>query len=462
MMFLPPPVASVILLEDGKYGVPQGVRPSTPLDDAARVDPQRHNIFREDGAHLFHVVVSLALLLQLSACGGSGVSSTQGTPTLSSIAVTSALSIVSAGQTLQFAAEATYSDNSTKDVTSTANWASSSATIATIAQGGLATGLATGITTISASVSGVTGMTQMTVNIPVPTSWTPMGVDYGLKKQCIRTVSPTQSNFYYDDVDCPGPSYPTSAYWTTAVETEISTGLCVGALDQSLPINTAGSPVSEAWTGNSTTGYSVELEISYTDIANPCPPTTWSWVPLMDNWVGGGPLPAPSHLVTQFNATFNRNLPGGSGATRALAGAVAQWNVAANGTSVLATFDVEVNFYTDQPEWGVQAGQPPDVIAFRANTSANPPSYYVDLDGSKLLAPISAQLSAETLITVNWAAVFQHVVDEGLLPAPINGWNNSNAATTATYAATEIANLMSDSGGPLADLVVSNYEEGSF
>src|SRR5271165_706706 len=396
------------------------------------------------------------------ACGGSGGGGTQAPPTLSSIAVTSATNTLTAGQTQQYRAVATFSDESSKDVTSTANWASSATTIATVAQGGLVTSLVTGLTTISASVGGVTGMAQLTVNIPIPTSWTPMGVDYGIEKQCIRTISPSQPNFYYDDVDCPGASYPTSAYWTTAVETETSSGLCAGALDQSLPINAAISPVSETWAGNSSPGYSVELTTDYTSIANPCAPTTWTWVPLMDNWVGGGPLPAPNHLVTRFNATYSRTLPTGSGATRALAGVGAQWNIAVNGTSILATFEVEVNFYTDQPEWGVQAGLPPDVIAFRANTSATPPFYYVNLDGSKLFAPISVQISSQAPITINWAAVLQHVIDEGLLPPPINGWNSSDAATTATYAATEIANGSVGNGGPTTDLVISSYQERSF
>jgi hypothetical protein len=413
-------------------------------------------------AYRFRLTVSLAPLLLLVACGGGG-NMGPGPVTLSSITVTSATNSLTAGQTEQFAAKATYSDGSAKDVTSTANWSSSATAIATVAQGGVVTGLSTGTTTISASASGVTGMTQLTVNMPVPTAWTPMGVDDGIKKQCIRTVSPGQPNFYFDDVDCPGPSYPTSGYWTTAVETETSGGLCVGAVDQSLPINDTGTPVSETWTGSSSTGYSVELKTDYTNIANPCAPKTWTWVPLMDNWVGGGPLPAPDHLVTQFNATFNRGLPAGSGATRAFAGALAQWDVAgANGAPVLAVFEVEVNFYIDQPEWGVQPGQPPDVIAFRTDTSATPPFYYVALDGSKLFAPITAQISKETLITVNWAAVFQHVVDEGLLPPPINGWSNSNAATSATDASIEVANYISGIGGPMADLVVSDYHEGSF
>ena len=292
-----------------------------------------------------------------------------------------------------------------------------------------------------------------------------MGVDYGLKKQCIRSVSPSLANFYYDDVDCPGPSYPTNEYWVTAVETEITTGaLCNGAVDQSFLINGANSPVTEKWTGSSATGYSLELKTDYTNIANPCTGTTFTWVPLMDNWVGGGPLPPPNHLVTQFNATFSRTLPAGSGATRATTQAVAQWDVAANGTSVAASFEVEINFYIDEPQYGVQGGLPPDVIAFRTNTSANPPFYYVSLDGSKLFAPVSASLSNQTLITVNWAAVLQHVIVEGLLPPPINGWNGSNAVTTATFARTEVANTIPNQGkgGPVADLVVSNYKEGSF
>jgi hypothetical protein len=428
-----------------------------------KVAPQHSEVSKaSNAADRLRGSVGLGLLLLLGACGGGG--SVRGGPvTLSSIGVSAPANTLTAGQSQRYVATATYSDSSTKDVTSTVSWASSATKIATVVTGGLVTSLVTGTTQISATLSGVTGMTQLTVDMPIPASWSPMGVDYGIKKQCIRTVSPTQANFYFDDADCPASPYPTSGYWTTAVETETMGGLCVGAANQSMPINSAGSPVSETWTGSSSTGYSLELKTDFTNIANPCVPYTWTWVPLMDNWVGGGPLPAPNHLVTEFNATVTRALPAGSGATRAMAGVGAQWNVAGTGgSSVLATFDVEVNFYTDQPQWGVQAGQPPDVIAFRINTSATPPFYYVNFDGTKLFAPISAPLSTETIITVNWAAVLQHAIDEGLLPPPVNGWSNSSAATSATYAAIEVANYMGGANGPMADLIVSNYHEGSF
>jgi hypothetical protein len=85
-------------------------------------------------------------------------------------------------------------------------------------------GAPTGSSTLT--LSGTSGTlahnttTTLDTNFVIPTSWTPTGVDYGIKKQCIRTVFPTQPNFYADDVDCPGSQYPTSGYWTTAVETE--------------------------------------------------------------------------------------------------------------------------------------------------------------------------------------------------------------------------------------------------
>ena len=291
-----------------------------------------------------------------------------------------------------------------------------------------------------------------------------MGVDYGLTRQCIRTPSPTLANFYYDDVDCPGSSYPTTGYWTTAVETK-NPPACIGTVNQFFLINGSGSPVTETWTGSPSSGYSVELKTDYTDIANPCAPNTWTWVPLMDNWVGGGPLPPPNQLVVQLNATFNRNLPVGSGATRAFAGVGAQWDVAgANGQPILKTFSVEVDFYTDEPQWGKRPNLPPDVIGYQSGVvvSSGALDYYVCLDGSKLFAPISVPLSTPTQITVNWAAVLQHVIDEGLFPAPVNGWSNSSAATSGTFAGTEIMNSLAGQGGPMADLIVSKYEEGSF
>src|SRR5215471_12824869 len=56
-----------------------------------------------------------------------------------------------------------YSDGSTKNLTSTANWLSSSTSVATVNTTGLATGASGGTTTISASFGGVVGSTTLTV-----------------------------------------------------------------------------------------------------------------------------------------------------------------------------------------------------------------------------------------------------------------------------------------------------------
>jgi hypothetical protein len=60
------------------------------------------------------------------------------------------------GSSLQFTAIGSYSNNSTKDITSQVTWISSDTTIATISSAGLASSLAVGSTNITAALSGIT------------------------------------------------------------------------------------------------------------------------------------------------------------------------------------------------------------------------------------------------------------------------------------------------------------------
>lgn len=88
---------------------------------------------------------------------------TVSTKTITAITVTpSNPSIsISAGQTQQFAASATFSDGTVGNVS--AAWNSSSTSVATISSSGLASPVGPGQTTISASAGGVVGTTQLTV-----------------------------------------------------------------------------------------------------------------------------------------------------------------------------------------------------------------------------------------------------------------------------------------------------------
>jgi uncharacterized protein YjdB len=74
---------------------------------------------------------------------------------IASINVTVANATVAKTMTRQFTATATLTDNTKKDVSATTTWKSSDATIATISAAGLATGVAAGMTTISATSDGV-------------------------------------------------------------------------------------------------------------------------------------------------------------------------------------------------------------------------------------------------------------------------------------------------------------------
>jgi len=82
---------------------------------------------------------------------------------LVSISVSPLTASIAAGGTQQFTATGTYSDLSTKDLTSTANWASSLTSVATVSSAGLATGVATGATTITDTDGLIVGTAALTV-----------------------------------------------------------------------------------------------------------------------------------------------------------------------------------------------------------------------------------------------------------------------------------------------------------
>ena len=90
-------------------------------------------------------------------------------PTLSSIAVTPANPSIQNGATQQFTATGTYSDASTKNITSTVTWSSLSTGVATISSAGLATAVGTGTSTIQAALGAVNGSTVLTVTASTST-----------------------------------------------------------------------------------------------------------------------------------------------------------------------------------------------------------------------------------------------------------------------------------------------------
>jgi len=112
---------------------------------------------------LFVLVIVMAVL---QAGCGSGSTSTPGSPALlKSIAVTAPSTTVPFGTLTQFQAMGAYSDQSTRDLTSTATWTSSNPAVTTISGSGTATALNINAApvTITATSGGVSGNMQFTV-----------------------------------------------------------------------------------------------------------------------------------------------------------------------------------------------------------------------------------------------------------------------------------------------------------
>jgi len=102
----------------------------------------------------------------ISATSGSVTGTatlTVSTATLVSLAVTPANSTMAIGTSKQFTATGTFSDTSTQDLTASVLWSSSKATVATINNQGLATSVALGSATITATLGTVSGSTGLTV-----------------------------------------------------------------------------------------------------------------------------------------------------------------------------------------------------------------------------------------------------------------------------------------------------------
>jgi Bacterial Ig-like domain (group 2) len=164
--------------------------------------------------------------------------------TLSSIAVTPANPSVPKGLTEQFTATGTFSDGSMKDLTSQVTWASAMASVATISNAagsqGLATAVAIGTSSISATLGGISGSTVLTVTAAALQSIavTPAGpsVPKGLTEQF--TATGTYSDSSTQDLT----SQVTWASATTSVATITTAGLATA-------VGTGTSTISAALGG---------------------------------------------------------------------------------------------------------------------------------------------------------------------------------------------------------------------
>ena len=110
------------------------------------------------------ITATSTIASSFSASGSSGSTTlTVNTATLSAISVTPADPSVPVGATQQFIATGTYSDGSSYDISTQVTWSSSDALVATVDSSGLATAVAAGPATITATSGSISGNTTLTV-----------------------------------------------------------------------------------------------------------------------------------------------------------------------------------------------------------------------------------------------------------------------------------------------------------
>jgi hypothetical protein len=175
--------------------------------------------------------ISLYLLLTslflLAGCGSVGFTPTtppSSAPSLTSIVVTSASGSITVGESEQLTATAKYSDGSTKNVTSSATWSSSSPSIAGVSKSGLVTADAAGQVKIIATLDAITGSMSFSVaHTLVSVSVVPAGNVYSTS-----AGSTLQFSAFAHYNDGTSSDVTSSAAWTssaTAIATISSAGL---------------------------------------------------------------------------------------------------------------------------------------------------------------------------------------------------------------------------------------------
>lgn len=116
-----------------------------------------------------HAASSITGTSATSGTGGGTPSSPPATtPSLTSIAISPNPTPIAVGAKEQLVATATYSDDTTANVSATATWTSATESVATINASGLATAVGSGSTTVKASLSGFTATNVLTVSATAP------------------------------------------------------------------------------------------------------------------------------------------------------------------------------------------------------------------------------------------------------------------------------------------------------
>src|SRR5438477_13062521 len=111
----------------------------------------------------FLLLVVCASVFCTTGCGGSLSAQRSSNATLVSLSLAPKSPSIVVSGTEQFTATANYSDGSTQSVTNSATWTSSDTSKASVQNTGVASGIAAGSSTITATYSGQSASTVLTI-----------------------------------------------------------------------------------------------------------------------------------------------------------------------------------------------------------------------------------------------------------------------------------------------------------
>ena len=155
--------------------------------------------------------LALTLVAFLSACGGSGnvaTSSggdtggggvTQGAATLQSIAVNPSTAAIAQGTTQAFTAMGTYSDGSTKDLTTAVQWACLNPTVVTVSNTAPTQGLASSVAAGTALVSATMGVVSSNATLTIKNVGLQTTIVDGVSGNTPLTMTPSTANIGFGD-----------------------------------------------------------------------------------------------------------------------------------------------------------------------------------------------------------------------------------------------------------------------
>ena len=170
---------------------------------------------------------------------------TSTTATVTAIAVSPAGPTIAAGATQQFAVTATYSDGSKGPLTAGIAWSSSNKAVAAINSSGLATAIAAGSTTITATANSFGATAKLTVNAAVTKTLSSISVTPSTPKVAVGATQQFAATATYSDGTT--ANVTSSATWAsknTSVATVNSSGVATAVATGSTTITATLSGVS--------------------------------------------------------------------------------------------------------------------------------------------------------------------------------------------------------------------------